>query len=307
MHGHRIDGDAFLQVGAGLDLVAGAGGAAVGGEFVEVAVGFEEGGHAVAVFGREGVVEAAAVDGFAEEFADVASRVGHGLAEAEGFAAVGGWGLEVGAAAAVDFGFQCHAEGAAVAEHGLVVAGQAGGAGVEIFAVREVADLLGAVGHVDAGAAADAPVAAADAVARFDEGDAVAGLAEFPGGDEAGDAGAEHDDAGPFGRAGELQGRAIGVFGHHAERAHGGECGAETTGGRNAFNELAACGQEDPPILLGGSLQKRCQPPDHGVTLRFGAVKRGGICPGRGHALVPVADYCVIAHLSGGYGTFRVT
>ena len=69
-------------------------------------------------------------------------------------------------------------------------------AGIPVHLGIELADLAGAVGHLERGAAPDAPVAAADAVARLEHGAVVAGLAELIGRRQPGDAGAENDDLG---------------------------------------------------------------------------------------------------------------
>ena len=119
-----------------------------------------------------------------------------GLAHLDGLAAIGGGIVEPRTAAGVDLDLEGDTELPAIAEHRLMGARDARRAGIPVHLGIEFAQLPGAVVHVEAGAAPDAPVAAADAVARFQDGAIVAGLAELIGGRQSRDAGAEDDDLG---------------------------------------------------------------------------------------------------------------
>ena len=107
-------------------------------------------------------------------------------------------------------------------------------AGIEVQVRIEFAELARAVGHVEPGAAPDAQVAAADAVARLQHGAVIAGLAEFIGRRQAGDAGAENDHLGAVRlapRQRQRLGRRRGA--HEAHRLHGEIGGAVATSTRN--------------------------------------------------------------------------
>ena len=116
----------------------------------------------------------------------------------DGDAAVELVGLHQRAARRVHFDFERDAELVAVAEHGAMCGGQARGAGVEVMVFLPCAGLARAVDEVHLRAVADAPVAAAGAMARFKNGAGPAGLAQLVGRDKAGNASAENHDARAF-------------------------------------------------------------------------------------------------------------
>ena len=198
---HRIAPLAGLLARRRQALVAGARRALEGEVGREVAIGAQEGEHALLVAGVELLVERAAIDRLAEQFRDLAAHVVVGLAHLDRLAAVRRRIVEPRVAAGVDLDLERDAELPAIAEHGLVGARNAGRAGIPVHLRIELADLPGAVGHLDAGAAPDAPVAPADAVARLEHRAVVAGLAELMGRRQPGDAGAEDDDLGAVGLA----------------------------------------------------------------------------------------------------------
>src|ERR1700676_4864570 len=172
------------------------------------------------------------MDGLGEQFRYVATGVVHHLALLDGFAAVESVALQERGPRAVYFDFEGDAKFAAVAEDGLMLGRQARGARVEIVTFGEAAGFRGAVGHFDAGAGADGPVAPPGAIARFEDRTTVSGFLQLPGRDHPGDARAKNDDtlalAGIFrqaDRAG-LGGRS----GEQAERLHKHISGAEAAG-----------------------------------------------------------------------------
>lgn len=136
--------------------------------------------------------------------------------------------------------------------------GDARGTGVEVAAVLPVAVLDGPVGELDLGAVADGPIAAAGAVACFEDGAVEAGFAELVGGSHAGDACAEDDDFFAFAEVGgELRERRLADGGHEAERLHGGECGGVAADLGDALKEdtsgQAHCDGSDGLLSLGGT------------------------------------------------------
>jgi hypothetical protein len=166
------------------------------------------------------------VDGFGEEFGEIAVRVVDDLALLDGVAVVEFGTLHEGGARVVDFNFETNAELLTVAEDVGVDRGYSPGAGVEIAAVLPLAVLGGAVGELDLGAVAYSPIASAGAVASFEDGAVEAGFAEFVGGGHAGDACSENDDLFAFAEVGgKLRERGLADGGHEAEGLHGCECG----------------------------------------------------------------------------------
>ena len=97
----------------------------------------------------------------------------------------------------IDLDFERDTELPAVTNHRLMMTGQPRCARIPIELLIEFADLPRAVRHLDRGPAPDGPIAAADAIARFEHGAIVAGLAEFVGGRQASNSGPEHDYLGP--------------------------------------------------------------------------------------------------------------
>ena len=185
---------------------------AVGGE---TAVESDELAHVFLRAAGQFLVERAAVDRLGEQFAEAPAHVISELAVGEGPAAE----LRASGAVDVDHDLHRHAESAGIAEDGMMVMGDAGGAGVEIEARREAADLIGAPDLRDPVAAANRPRAAADPVPRLENGDVPAGAAELPGGDQPGDAGAEdHHPAPAARRARQLEG--LRRRGRDVEQAH---------------------------------------------------------------------------------------
>ncbi|MNP53270.1 hypothetical protein D3C76_1477310 [compost metagenome] len=87
--------------------------------------------------------------------------------------------LGQGVAAAIDQHLQFHAQFAAVAEDGQVMAGQACSAGVEEVARVELDGLCRAVVVLDTVALAQGPDSATDSLAGLQHGDREAGLAQF--------------------------------------------------------------------------------------------------------------------------------
>ena len=148
---------------------------------VEIAEAGEEVEEAGTVFGGEVVVEGVLVDDFGEEFGKVAAGVVDDLALFYGFAGVEEGGLHEGRPGGVDLDLEGDAELVAVVEEMGVDGRDAGGAGVEVAAVRPGTVLDGAVGELDLAAVADGPATAAGAVAGFKDGAFEAGLAEFVG------------------------------------------------------------------------------------------------------------------------------
>ena len=166
------------------------------------------------------------VDGFGEEFGEVAAGVMDDLALLYGFAVIEQRRLHQGGTGGVDLDFQGDAELLTVAEEVGVDGGDSCGTGVEVAAVLPLAVLSAAVGEFDLGAFADGPAASAGAVAGFEDGAVEACLAEFVGCGHAGDASAEDDDLLAFAEVGgELRKRRLSDGWHEAEDMHGGECG----------------------------------------------------------------------------------
>ena len=193
---HRIAPLAGLLARRRQALVAGARRALEDEVGREVAIGAQEGEHALLVMRAELLVERAAIDRLAEQLGDFAAHVVVGLAHLDRLGAVRRRIVEPRVAAGVDLDLERDAELPAIAEHGLVGARNPRRPRIPVHFGIEFAELAGAVGHVDAGAAPDAPVASADAVARFQHRAVVAGLAELIGRRQPGDAGAEDDDLG---------------------------------------------------------------------------------------------------------------
>ena len=96
------------------------------------------------------LVERAAVDRLAEQLGDFAARIVDRLAQLDRPAVVRRRIVQQRAAAGVDLDLQRHAELAAIAEHGLMMAGEPRRPGIPVEAVVEVADLARAVGHARA-------------------------------------------------------------------------------------------------------------------------------------------------------------
>src|SRR5262249_44925195 len=142
------------------------------------------------------------------------------------------------AAAGVDLDLERDAKLAAIAEYGLVMARDAGRAGVPIEVGIELTDLARylarAVGHLDRVAAPDGPVAAADAVAGFEDCAGIAGLAELIGRGEAGDARTQDDHPGAV-RAAWRERQRLGYRGgaKKAHRLHGEVGGPISASGRD--------------------------------------------------------------------------
>lgn len=166
------------------------------------------------------------VDGFDEEFGEVAAGIVDDLALLDGLAAVQDGGLHEGRAGGVDFDFEGDAEVVAVIEDSGVDRWDARWTGVEVAAVLPAAGLDSAVGELDFAAIAYGPGAAAGAVAGFDDSALETGLAKLVCGDEPGDACAKDDDFLAFAEVGgkSREERGFGC-GHKSEGLHGGECG----------------------------------------------------------------------------------
>src|SRR5215831_8824152 len=112
-----------------------------------------------------------------------------GLAHLDRLAAVGVPIVETRPAAGIDLDFEGDAEFLAIAEDRLMGAWNASRTCVPIHLGIEFAELSCAIVHVEPGAAPNAPVAAANAFARLQDGAIVAGLAEFVSGRQACDSG----------------------------------------------------------------------------------------------------------------------
>ena len=238
-------------------------GAGVTSIFVEVAEVPKEFEEACRFFFGELVVEGVLVDGFREEFSEIAARVMNDLTLLDGFAVVELRALHEGGAGAVDFNFESNAELLTVAEDVGVDGGDASGACVEVAAVLPVAVLDGAVGELDFGAVADGPIASAGAVAGFEDGAVEAGFAEFVGCGHAGDACTEDDDLFAFAEVcGKLRERRLADGGHEAEGLHGRECGGVSADLCDALNKdtsgQAHTNGSDRLWIVRDSLSLRC-------------------------------------------------
>ena len=154
------------------------------------------------------------MDGFSEQFGDVAARVVDHRALLHRLAAVHAIALHQRAAGGVHFDFQRHAKFLAVSEHSDVLRGQASGTGVEIVALVESTVLSGAVGHFDAGAVTNGPIASAGAAASFENDAGVTGLGKLPRRYQPGDSRAE-DHHGLAGSRSRRQLQAAGLGGRN--------------------------------------------------------------------------------------------
>src|SRR5581483_6078041 len=160
--------NAVLRTGARRYLVAGAcrtGEAIVG---CEVAILGEELEHALLILSIEVLIERTLPDAFGEQLRDMAAGVIDHLPLLNRLAAVEVVRLHERRARGIDLDFERDAELVAVIQHVGVNGRQARGTGVEVEAFVEGACLLSTVGEVDASAATDGPVAAADTVACFE-------------------------------------------------------------------------------------------------------------------------------------------
>ena len=166
------------------------------------------------------------VDGFVEEFGQVAAGVVDDLALLDWLAAIEEGRLHEGRARGVNFDFERNAEVVTVVQDICVNGWNARGAGVEVSAVLPAAGLDAAVGELDFAAVAYGPCAAAGTIASFDDGAVETGFAELVCGDETGDARAEDDDFFAFAEISRKlrEERGFGC-GYESEGLHGGECG----------------------------------------------------------------------------------
>ena len=209
--------------GRGEACAHGAGVTAVG---VEVAEALEKFEQACGVLLGEHVVKGVFVDGFGEEFSEVAASVMDDLTLLDGFAVVELGRLHEGGARCVDFDLEGNAEFLAITEKVGVDRGDTGGTCVEISAVLPIASLRGSVGELDFGTFADGPAAASGAIAGFEDGAVEAGFAELVRGGHTGDARAEDDYFFAFAEvSGELGQRRFADGGHESKRLHCGKCG----------------------------------------------------------------------------------
>ena len=182
----------------------------------------QEGEHPLLVMRGQFLIERAAVDRLAEQFGDFAARIVDRLAQLDRLAVIGRGIVQQRAAIGIDLDLERDAELAAIAEHGLMMAGEPRRPRVPVQALVEFADLAGAVGHVERGAAPDGPVAPADAIADLEHGAVVAGLAELVRRRQAGHSGAENDDLGAVtGAPLERQRLGDGSRAKEAHRLHG--------------------------------------------------------------------------------------
>ena len=191
---------------------------------VEVTLGDEERDELLLVLGAQRQSRAFWFDSLGQEFARVAEQIGLDFAEPHALARerteilpfveeVRGFGF-------VDEDLERYPELLAVAEHACVPVRQSPRTAVQVQALVEIADLLLARTELRVrGAAADRPVDAADAVARFEDRDAVAKLAELVGHGHPRHAGAKDDDLGACRAAGEHRPRTC-LCCHQVPRLH---------------------------------------------------------------------------------------
>ncbi len=198
MHGQRIVDDRRLPRGAGRNFVAGTVCATEEQIGIQIAVLAQELDHAVAIVGVELLVESALADALGQQLAHMAARVVHHAALGDSYAAVQLVVLHQRAARGIDLDLERNAQFVAVAKHGVVRGGQARGPGVEVVALLEGAGLARAVGEIHIGAVADAPIAAAGALARFENRARPPRLAQLVGRDQAGNSPAENHHARAF-------------------------------------------------------------------------------------------------------------
>ncbi|MNY37494.1 hypothetical protein D3C86_1720620 [compost metagenome] len=121
------------------------------------------------------------------------------------------------------------------------MAGNARGAGVEKLSVIEVHGLADAVVEIDLAAATQGPVASAHPLAGFENGHGEAGLAQFVGTDQPGNAGADHHHMLAFATAAQLQ--RVETCRHGLRRqpqcAEGADSGGIATDGGNTGNQFS--------------------------------------------------------------------
>ena len=174
---------------------------------VQPAVGAEHGEDALLVVARERAVQGAALHRLGEQLGDVPTLIGHDPAARNGLAAETVPVVEQGRAVVVGEDLQIDPELLAVAEDRPVVVGDAGRPHVRVQVVFAAeARPLPAVGFLQHVPAAGGEAAPASPAGGFEEGAAVAGPGQLPGGGHARDAGPQDHDV----LAGPRAGREIG-------------------------------------------------------------------------------------------------
>ncbi len=233
------------------DLEAGAFTAVIGQGLTESTPRPQDAQHLVAVVGGVKVVERALFRTFSQQFRHVATIVVNSLAHLDSCAAVEPVGLDARRTGPVDLGFHGDAEFATITKRRLMVRRNAGRPGIEELALVEGADLLAAVSKVDRRAFADGEVAAADAVARLDNGAFITGLAQFIGGRQSGRTGAEDDDADALTATGrQIRHARPGLVAHQTHGLHGAIGAGGAHQGRETRDNLPSCCHSPAPIVL---------------------------------------------------------
>ncbi len=202
MHVERLAQDAGVISRARQLGVARAVASVVFARIVERPVGAQEAEHAVAIFGRHLSIKRALLHALHQQLADVAAGIVDGLAHNDGLAAVGGIVLQEGGVGHVDLNLQLYAELFAVAKDSRMDGGETGRTEVLVVAGLPRTGLGAAVEEDDLVTAAHAVVAPSRTLASLEHRNVVAERAQLVGGDQAGDAAAEHDHLDAFAGAG---------------------------------------------------------------------------------------------------------
>jgi len=177
--------------------------------------------HRGVVVWGELLIERAFLHTFGQQFGNMAASVVDGLTLADGFAVEDVVVLQQGAAGGIYFDFEFHSQLAAITQHGFVDGRQTRGTAVEVVAFVEGAVLRGSVSEDELRSAAQSPVTATGTLARFKNSAVESGSAQFVGGDQSGDTGAENDDFGPA-AGGRRQGEIFLLFSFdHTQKAEG--------------------------------------------------------------------------------------
>ncbi len=164
------------------------------------------------------------------------------LSRLDGLATEGFVILEHRASVRVHEDFELDPELPAVTEHRRMICRNTRRSGVEVEAIVEFTDLPGMATFLDRVSPAQRPAATAHALARFQQMAVVSRLTEQVGGGQAGEAGAQNDDAGPTTGSGFELGRACmnEVVRQQAETLHDEIGSAEAACFADQVHELSA-------------------------------------------------------------------
>ena len=172
------------------------------------------------LLGQAGI-ELLAAHAFGEQFGDVALVVGLHLAKALRLASVRFTGMHIGVVVDLHERLEHHAEALAVIEHGVMMIGNAPGAGIDVLALVEAALLAKTAQLRVLIAAAQRPAAPARNRIVFEHLHAVAGVAQLERRDQARDTGAQDQHGGALRRALQFYRPAVIRFLGKAKAAHG--------------------------------------------------------------------------------------